>query len=67
MTSTRPWRRCSHTENVCRCNDTEAQPCVAAVIADYLNTLWWAMKTDSAFYSSRSLRIEAQGRSNLTN
>jgi hypothetical protein len=33
------WRMCQHIEKPCQCSDLEAQPCVAALIADYLEAL----------------------------
>ena len=40
------FRLCTHTSQVCRCNDVEMQPCLAAVIAEYLDTLHWAVLTN---------------------
>ena len=39
-------RMCMHTHHTCNCNDAEVQPCLAALIADYLDSLWWRLKTD---------------------
>jgi hypothetical protein len=33
---------------VCHCGDAAAQPCIAALIADYLETLRWSVITDGA-------------------
>jgi len=40
------FRLCAHTNSVCNCNDAEMQPCLAAVIEEYLDTIRWSVLTD---------------------
>jgi len=42
------YRLCGANHRVCRCNDLEAQPCVSGLIDDYLEALWWKMRTNGA-------------------
>jgi hypothetical protein len=37
-----------HLHQSCNCNDLEAQPCVSALIEEYLDTLRWNVLTDGA-------------------
>jgi hypothetical protein len=36
---------CCHLNHSCDCNDVAAQPCIAALIADYLEALTWNVRT----------------------
>jgi hypothetical protein len=41
-------RLCTHTGRACNCNDAESQPCIAALIAEFLDTLRWNVLTEGA-------------------
>jgi hypothetical protein len=40
------FRVCPHNNNLCTCSDTEAQPCVAALVDKYLEALRWNIMTN---------------------
>jgi hypothetical protein len=42
------FRLCGVSSTVCDCDDVQAQPCIAQLVSDYLDTLRWGMLTDRA-------------------